>query len=259
MDLKLKKKYALITGGSHGIGRNIALSLAKEGCNIAICARNKKRIDNVIKEIKKYNVDVKGYIADVMIKNDIEKTISDIINDWGTLHILVNNVGGGGRWGLKDIEKTKEEVWNDVYNKNVLSSVRFIIGFLPYMREEKWGRIIAISSIFGKEGGGRPWFNMAKSSQISMIKSLSLNKDLVRDGITFNTIAPGAIMIPDSGWEKEKNEDLLSFKKMVNELPFGRMGNPYEVANVVTFLCSELSSFVNGSCICVDGGQSKSF
>ncbi|KKK83104.1 hypothetical protein LCGC14_2796740, partial [marine sediment metagenome] len=83
--------------------------------------------------------------------------------------------------------------------------------------KQKWGRIIAISSIFGKEGGGRPWFNMAKSSQISMIKSLSLNKDLVRDGITFNTIAPGAIMIPDSGWEKEKNEDLLSFKKMVNE------------------------------------------
>lgn len=259
MDLKLRKKYALVTGGSHGIGRSIALSLAKEGCNIAICARNKERINNVVEEIKKYNVDVKGYVSDVMLKEDIKNVIQNIINDWGTLHILINNVGGGGRWGSEKIEETKEKVWLDVYNKNVLTAIRFVMGFLPYMRKQKWGRVITISSIFGKEGGGRPWFSMAKSSQISMMKSLALNKDLIRDGITFNTIAPGAIMIPNTGWEEEEKENPLSFKKMVDELPLGRMGFPCEVANIVTFLCSELSSLINGSCICVDGGQSKSF
>lgn len=259
MDLKLKGKYALVTGGSHGIGRSISLELAKEGCNVAICARNKKRVEKVVEEIKKYNVDVKGYITDVMIKEDIEKTIHNIIKEWGTIHILINNVGGGGRAGLECVEETNEEVWNSVYNKNVLTAIRFITAFIPYMKKQKWGRVIAISSIFGKEGGGRPWFNMAKSSQISMIKSLSLNKNLVKDGITFNTVAPGYIDISDKRSKKEVNKNLLFLKEKINELPLERIGTPEEVANVVIFLCSELSSLVNGSCICVDGGQSKSF
>lgn len=260
MDLKLKGKCALITGGSHGIGRSIAVSLAEEGCKVAICARNKDRLSKVVKELKTKSKEVIGISADVMVPEDIERVVDFIIRSWGTVHILVNNVGGGGRWGAENIEETQEQVWLDVYNKNVLASIRFTMKVLPFMRRQKWGRVITISSIQGKEGGGRPWFNLSKAAQISFMKSLSLNHSIVRDGVTFNSVAPGAIMIPDTGWEKCKKEHSRKFKDMLDiHFPLGRLGTPEEVANVVVFLCSNKASLVNGACIVVDGGESKSF
>ncbi|MBU1261714.1 SDR family oxidoreductase [bacterium] len=259
MDLGLKGKYALVTGGSHGIGRSIALALADEGCNVAICARNKERIENTIEEIKDKGVSAIGVVADVMVLEDIERVIKEIIDSWGTLHILVNNVGGGGRWGSEKVEETSEQVWLEVYNKNALVAIRFTMRALPYMRKQKWGRVVTITSIYGREGGGRPWFNMAKSAEISLMKTLAMNPDLVRDGITFNSVAPGGIMIPDTGWDKMMRENPREFNDFIEHLPLGRMGMPEEVANLVMFLCSELASFVNGDCITVDGGESKSF
>lgn len=260
MNLGLYNKFALVTGGSHGIGKAIALTLAEEGCNIAICARNNDRIKGTIEEIKSKGVHCIGISADVMIYDDIDRVIKTVINSWGTIHILINNVGGGGRWGNENIEKTEEKIWLDVYNKNTLATIRFTMKVISHMRKQKWGRVITISSIHGKEGGGRPWFNMAKSAEISLMKSLSINHDLVRDGITFNSIAPGDIMIPDTGWERDQKENPEKFKNTIDSrLPFGRLGTPEEVANVVTFLCSEKASLINGSCVVVDGGESKSF
>lgn len=259
MDLEIQGKYALVTGGTHGIGKSIALNLAKEGCNVAVCSRDYVKIEKTVKEIKRYGVQAKGYKTDVMIRQDIKKTVDDIIKEWGTLHILVNNVGGGGRWGTDDVEKNSEQIWNDVYTKNVLSAIRFTIPFISYMKKQKWGRIISISSKFGKEGGGRSWFNMAKSAQISMMKTLSMDKNLVRYGITFNSVAPGGIMIPDTGWEKCKKNNPILFEEYISQLPMGRMGYPNEVAHVVVFLCSELAKFVNGACVSIDGGETSSF
>ena len=169
-------------------------------------------------------------------------------------------MGGGGRWGQEDIEQTREQVWRNVFNKNTLASVRFTTKVLPYMKKQKWGRVITISSIYGKEGGGRPWFSIAKSSEISFMKALSMNYDLVREGITFNTIAPGNIMIKDTGWDLMKKDNSVLFEnKLDKEFPLGRLGTPNEVANVVVFLSSEKASLINGACITVDGGESKSF
>ncbi len=260
MDLALKEKYALVTGGSHGIGRSIALALAEEGCNVAICARNKHRIEETVVELEARGIQSIGIPADVMIPADIERVMKTIIDSWGTIHILVNNVGGGGRWGSPIIEETPEEVWLDVYNKNALAAIRFTMKAIPLMRKQKWGRVVTISSIHGREGGGRPWFNMAKSAEISLMKTLAMNTDLVRDGITFNSVAPGAIMIPDTGWEKEQKQNPEKFKEMVDsQFPLGRLGTPEEVANVVVFICSEKASLVNGVSIPVDGGESRSF
>lgn len=259
MDLKLDNKFALVTGGSHGIGRSIALSLADEGCNVAICARNKDKLEKTLNDIKEKGVDCIYIPADVTIIEDIERTINTIIDYWGTIHILVNNVGGGGRWGNENIEETDEKVWLDVYNKNALAAIRFTTKTIKYMKKQKWGRVITISSIYGKEGGGRPWFNIAKSAEISLMKSLSLDHILVRSGITFNTIAPGAIMIPDTGWEKIQKENLEEFKRILEEKPLGRLGTPEDVAYAVTFLCSEKANLINGACIVIDGGESKSF
>ncbi len=128
------------------------------------------------------------------------------------------------------------------------------------MRKQKWGRVITISSIYGREGGGRPWFNMAKSAEISLMKTLAMTRYLIRDGITFNSVAPGGIMIPDTGWERERKENPEEFEKMVDrQFPLGRLGTPEEVASVVVFLASEKASLVNGASIPVDGAEGKSF
>jgi 3-oxoacyl-[acyl-carrier protein] reductase len=169
-------------------------------------------------------------------------------------------VGGGGRWGNEIIEKTNDKVWLEVFQKNALIAAHLTSRFIPYMLEKNWGRVVTITSIYGKEGGGRPWFNMAKSAEVALMKSLSLTKYLVRGGITFNTVAPGGIYIKGAGFEEEKNKNPLEFERMVDsEYPMGRMGSPEEVANVVAFLCSNLASLVNGSQITVDGGQTKAF
>jgi 3-oxoacyl-[acyl-carrier protein] reductase len=259
MEFGIAGKYALVTGSSHGIGKAIALGLADEGCNVAVCARGKDRLDETVTQIKQRGVDGLSVSADVLVPGDIEKTVNAVIEYWGTIHILVNNVGGGGRWGSPIVEETSDDVWVDVFNKNAMAAVRFTMRAIPYMRRQKWGRVVTISSITGREGGGRPWFNMAKAAEISLMKTLAMNPDLVRDGITFNSIAPGAIMIEDTGWEKEQKEKSEQFKEFVEQLPLGRLGTPEEVASLVVFLCSERASLINGACVPVDGGESKSF
>lgn len=260
MDLGLKGRYALVTGGSHGIGRSIALALANEGCNVAICARNKSRVDKVVKEIRSKGVRALGIFADVTVLADIERVIETVIGAWKTIHILVNNVGGGGRWGSEDIEKTADNIWQGVYNKNVLATIRFTMRVIPFMRKEKWGKVVTITSVYGQTIGGRPWFNMAKTAQTALMNNLATRKELVRDGLTFNSIAPGCIMIPQTGWDEERKKDLPAFKKMVmRRFPLGRLGRPEEVASIVVFVCSRQASLLNGASIIVDGGESKVF
>lgn len=259
MDLKIKGKYALVTGGTHGIGRSIALALASEGCNVAVCSRNIERVKKAGAELKTKKVDYLSIRADVTMKADIKKVMKQIIDKWGTIHILINNVGGGGRWGSEIVEDTDEKVWREVYEKNVFSAIRFTKLVIPYMRKQKWGRIVTITSIFGREAGGRPWFSMAKTAQTSFMKSLAIKHYLSKDGITFNSVAPGAIMIPDTGWEKMLKENPKKLKEFIkNELPIGRLGTPEEIADVVAFICSGKASLLNGVSIPVDGGQGRS-
>ena len=260
MDLGLRGKYALVTGGSRGIGRSISLLLAREGCHVAICARGKADIEKTVAEIKKHDVDVLGITADLTKPGCPKEVVEKIGNKWGALHILVNNVGGGGRWGQENVENNTDEVWLEVLNKNAMTAIRFSVEVLPWMRKQKWGRIVTITSIYGKEGGGRPWFNMAKAAQTSLMKCLALDKNLTRSGITFNSVAPGPIMIPGTGWETEQKNDPETFYRMIeDQLTLGRLGTPDEVASVVVFLCSEKASLVNGASIVVDGGESRSF
>jgi len=261
MDFGIKGKYALVTGGSHGIGYCTAEALARAGCNVAICARRENVVLDAAAAIReKYNVETIGISVDVMIPEDIEKCIRTILESWGTLHILVNNVGGGGRWGTECIEDTAESVWMDVFSKNALAAIRFTMAVIPLMRTHKWGRVVTVTSIYGREGGGRPWFNLAKAAETSLMKTLAMQRYLIRDGITFNSVAPGNIMIPDTGWANEQGKDEIAFKAMMDhDFTMGRLGRPEEVADVIAFLCSEQASFVNGAAVAVDGGQSRAF
>lgn len=261
MDLGIKGKNALVTGGSHGIGRSIALRLAEEGCNVAICARSETQLQETRSEIAGAGeVNCLAVAADVTQAGDVQKTMQVIEDSWGRLDILVNNVGGGGRWGSEIAEETSESVWIEVFKKNALAAIRFTLAAIPMMRRHNWGRVITITSIFGREGGGRPWFNLAKAAQTSLMKNLAMQPYLARSGITFNSVAPGPIMISDTGWDEQRKKDPEAFRRMVErDLVLGRLGTPEEVADVVVFLCSERASLVNGASIVVDGGQSRAF
>lgn len=259
MDLQLQGKVAIVTGGTHGIGRAIALSLAAEGAKVAVCSRTEARVKGMTADLAALTKEFICTVADVTQTADLDRLLAEVTTRWGTVHILVNNVGGGGRWGKEIYEETEETVWMEVYEKNVLSAIRLTKKVLPFMRRQRWGRVVTITSIFGRESGGRPWFCMAKSAQTSFMKAMAKAGYLAQDGITFNSVAPGAIMIPNTGWEKdlkEKREEVADFVR--RELPLGRMGTPEEVASVVAFLCSQQASLVNGASIPVDGGQSKS-
>ena len=260
MDLGLAGKFALITGGSHGIGLATAQALAEEGCNVAICARSEGRLQKEALDLEARGVNSLAIQGDVMIPTDIDRIVSSVVKSWGTIHILVNNVGGGGRWGSPVVEETPEKVWADVYTKNALAAVRFTQLVIPYMRKQKWGRVIAVASIFGREGGGRPWFNMSKSAQIILMKSLAMTHNLARDGITFNAVAPGHIYISGTGIEEEKVRDEKTFaRRLETEFPMGRMGTAAEVASVIAFACSGRASLLNGASIPVGGGEGRSF
>lgn len=260
MDLGITGKYALVTGGSHGIGKSIALALADEGCHVAICARNKERVEGMVAELKARGIQSIGIPTDVMIPADIERVMKTIIDSWGTIHILVNNVGGGGRAGSDVVEETPEDVWLEVFNKNALAAIRFTMKAIPFMKKQKWGRVVTIASVQGREGGGKPWYNMAKSAEISLMKTLAMNRKLSNCNITFNSIAPGAIIFKDNEWDILRKENPVEFQRRLDTIhPSGRLGTPEEVANVVVFLCSEKASLANGASIPVDGAASKSF
>ena len=259
MELRLNGKVAIVTGGTHGIGRAIAFCLVSEGARVAVCSRTVERVETMKKELALKTDDFICQQADVTNKDDIARFMAEVTARWGTVHIVINNVGGGGRWGKDIYEDTDESVWNEVYEKNVLSAIRLTRLAVPFMRRQKWGRVVTITSIYGRESGGRPWFCMAKSAQTSFMKAMAKAGYLAQEGITFNSVAPGAIMIPQTGWEKELKEKTKEVEDFIKkELPLGRMGTPEEVANMVTFICSERASLLNGASIPVDGGQSKS-
>lgn len=261
MNFGLSGKRALVTGGSHGIGLASARKLAAEGCDVAICSRSTQRLEEATAALSSFGVRTLAVEADVLDPLAADRVMDTIEREWGALQILINNVGGGGRWGKANVEETELRVWEEVYEKNAMAAVRFTRRALPLMRRGRWGRVVAITSIFGgKEGIGRPWFVAAKAAETGLMKSLSSTSYLVRDGITFNCVAPGGIYIEGTGFEDEKRQDPIAFERMVDQqYPLGRLGTPEEVASVVVFLCSDQASLVNGANITVDGGQSRSF
>ena len=259
MDYGLRGKKALITGGTHGIGSSIVLSLAQQGVSVAFLSRSDEKLQSQVDLIKPF-VDI-SFLAikcDVLDKKSIDQAWDFIETQWGGVDILINNVGGGGRWGKENILETSFEIWGEVFQKNAGAASRLTVLALPYMVSNKWGRVVTITSTLGSYIGGRPWFNMAKVAQSVLMKNFAKKKEFVRMGITFNSVAPGAVMIPETGWDLMEKEVPEEFKIFKEELPLGRLGEPDEVANLVTFLCSEQSSYINGSSIVVDGGESSS-
>lgn len=258
MDLGLKNKLALITGGTHGIGLATAEALAKEGCTVIVCSRSSDKIKLTLDALGTDGGKHYGYQFDAMCQNSINGLIQTIESSHPNgVDIIINNVGGGGRWGSESILNTDLKTWEEVYQKNVGVAIHLTMSLLPKMLTKKWGRVVGVTSIYGRYAGGRPWFNVAKCAETMLFKNLATKREFVREGVTFNTVAPGGIMIPNTGWEDEQRANPQAFNEMIDhDFPLGRMGTPEEVANVIAFLCSSRASLVNGASILVDGGES---
>jgi NAD(P)-dependent dehydrogenase (short-subunit alcohol dehydrogenase family) len=260
-NLQSDSGHVLITGGSRGIGKAIARKFASEGFKVGICGRTKSTLEQTSIQIREeYNVKCDFFIADALDPEAFGAALNKYFKDYGYPDVLINNVGGGGRWGSSDFTQTPYKTWLDVINKNLGAAVIATNLVVPEMKKKGFGRVITISSRGAKEIGPRPWFSTAKAGQIFFMKGLAKDPNLVRAGISFVTIAPGAIEIEGTGWDEMQKNDPEGFKEFVNqEFPLGRLGLPQEVAEIVFFCSKGESMLLNGSFIGVDGGESDYF
>lgn len=256
MDLGLAGRVALITGASRGLGRAIALRLAEEGCDLAICARSRETLAAVAEEIRALDRRVLARPLDVTARGAAAELVEATLSTFGQIDVLVNNVGGNRRGR---VEETTDADWEEILDLNFKSHLRFSRAVIPHMRQRQQGVILFISSIFGREAGGEGLsiYNTTKSALISLAKIMAL--ELAAEGIRVNSIAPGSIRFPGGSWDRRCNEDPEGMARFIRQnLPLGRFGTAEELADVVTFVASPRASLLTGACINVDGGQSHS-
>ena len=258
MNLKLKNKVAFVSGGSHGVGYETVKVLLEEGCKVFFVGRDPARIDTAMTDLQRISKSVSGQVCDIQDYHATERCLNEIIKNEGAIDIVVHNVGGGGRWGNEDPMLTGLDVWREVIEKNVLQTINITKLTLPKMLDRNYGRFVYIGSIYGKEIGGRPWFNIAKTAQAVLAKNFSMNFDYARANITFNVVAPGSLMIAETGWDDFARSNPIEYQRILKEdYPLGRLGEPREVAVVVAFIASPIASLLNGANIQVDGGASR--
>ena len=238
------KKIALVTGASKGIGKAIAVELAKNGANVAVnYYKDEKEAINAVEEIKKLGMDSIAVKADVSDFNECAAMIDMIKRKFGAIDILVNNAGALSDRTLKNMSK---EEWDLVINTNLDGVYNVTKNALSIIREN--GRIINISSIAGLLGNfGQTNYAASKAGIIGFTKSLA--KELGKQKITVNAVAPGFIET-----QMTKSISFLRKKMIMAMIPLGRAGLPQDVANAVAFLASEKAGYVTGEVICVDGG-----
>lgn len=255
MELGLRGKVALVTGGSRGIGRATALRLAAEGCQVAVCARSADGLEGMVAELRQVGeqAGVYGVIADVTAPGEVERFIDQSAEALGGVDLLVANVGGmSGRGFLA----TTPEDWLRTFELNLFHAVRAIRAAAPYMIERGGGSAVTIASISGWKSGPRAQYGTAKAAEIFLAGSLAW--ELAPHHIRVNTVSPGSTIFPGGGWERYRESQPEVFAEFERqEFPWGRLGTPEEIADVVIFVLSERASWINGANIPVDGGQGR--
>ena len=247
MKLSLEGKTALVTGGSRGIGRSIALALAELGADVALTyARSVDAANEVRKEIEAKGRKAKAIQADAVSLDKAEEVINDLTDEWGKLDILVNNAGIT-RDNL--ILRMSEGQWDEVIDTNLKSIFNYSKAVAKPMMRNRGGSIINISSVVGISGNaGQSNYAASKAGIIGFTKSYA--KELASRNIRANVVAPGYIT---TEMTDELDEKML--KSIKEETPMGEPGDAEDVASAVAFLASELSSYITGEVIRVDGGM----
>lgn len=242
-----EKKVALITGGTRGIGRKIAKKFAKEGCNLVLnYVSDNTDVEKIKSEFNEYGIDVLVLKADVSVFSDCENLVKEAIEKFGKIDILVNNAGI-----TKDtlIAMMKEDAFDKVIDVNLKGTFNVTKNVVPYMMKKRNGNIINISSVVGVVGNaGQSNYAASKAGIIGFTKSLA--KELAPRNIRVNAVAPGFIDTDMTSVLSDKVKENINL-----QIPLKRMGKAEEVANVVSFLANDESSYITGQVINVDGGM----
>jgi 3-oxoacyl-[acyl-carrier protein] reductase len=249
MNLNLKSKNVVITGGSKGIGRAIALAFADEGANVAICARGAEALTRTGDEIAARGVKTFAASCDVGDAVALAKFLDDANASLSGIDVLVNNPSG---FGMTD----DEAGWRSGFDVDMMAAVRATQQVAPWIAARGGGAIVHISSISGMEGTTRaiPYAAM-KAAMISHSKSMALT--LAPQNIRVNCVSPGSVEFPGGTWEARKLASDPIYEAVRNGIPFKRLGRPEEIAAVVAFLASSQASWLTGANIPVDGGQHR--
>ena len=243
----LDGKVALVTGGSRGIGRAIALRLGQEGADVAVCARNVEAAGEVASEIEGLGRKCLVRACDVADAEQAGALIASTVEELGQLDILVNNAGVT-RDNL--LMRMKEEDWDEVLAINLKGAFNCARAAVRPMLKARGGRIVNITSVVGLQGNaGQANYAASKAGLIGLTKSLA--RELASRGITANAVAPG--LVPETGMTGELAAEVQ--QQMLSAVPLGRAGTPEDVAHAVAFLASGQAAYITGQVLAVDGGM----
>lgn len=248
MDLQIKGGKALVTGGTKGIGRAIANTLADEGCNVAICARNAEEVDAAVADLSAKGITAFGQSVDVGEPEALANWVAASAEALGGIDTVVSNVSGGGAQG--------DEAWRRHLEYDMLGAVRLVEASLPHLEASANGNLVMISTTAALEKFMQAGpYNALKAALIQYAGALS--QDLAPKGIRVNTVSPGPIFIEGGSWDMIKQNMTAFYDATVGDIPMGRMGNAEEVAAQVALLASPRAGFTTGTNVVIDGGLTK--
>jgi 3-oxoacyl-[acyl-carrier protein] reductase len=258
MDLGLKDKVAVVAASSKGLGKGVAEAFAREGARLALCSRNEEGIAETGAFLEKsYGVEVLSLVCDVTSREQVKRFRKRVLDAFGTVHVLFTNAGGPPPGGVLDLDPPDYE---KALELNLMSTLDLVYAFLPAMKEQKWGRVIASTSITVKQP--LPMLalsNVSRAGVIAFVKSLA--QAVAPFNITANSLAPGYIMtervraLLEGRMEKERITFEEALRDVVQQIPAGRTGTPEEFGAAAAFLASEQAAFINGETLLVDGGM----
>ncbi len=262
MKLNLEGKKALVTGSNVGIGKAIAKTLAEEGAAVVVHGLEKDKVVRVTEEIEQDGGKVFGFVGDLSTDEGAAYVAKQAQESLGGIDILINNAGAYKNRGWMD---ATADNWAELYNINVLSVVRLVRHLVPQMKETAWGRIIQIASGEATQPfAAMPDYAATKAAQVNL--TVSLSQELANTGITVNTVSPGIVVTETvqeffrktaekQGWGSDWNEIEQQIIKEFLPNTVGHLGKPEDVANIVAFLASPLSGYINGADYRIDGGS----
>ena len=258
MDLGLAGKVAIVTGGSRGLGLAAAHALVAEGASVVVCARGEEALKSAAAALQKSAAlggRVAHVVGDVSTEAGARAVVDGALAAFGGIDVVVNNVGlaKGG-----DLDTTSDAEWQEAFDQTLFPAIRVSRLAVPHIRKRFGGAIVIVSSIFGRESGGRMTYNAVKAAEISLTKSLA--QQLAKDQIRVVSVAPGSILFEGGSWWKRQQADPDGIARFITqELPFGRFGKPEEVGATIAFLASSKASWISGTTVVVDGCQSRMF